>query len=119
MISTYLPDKEFYVDERCFIVEIHNRSDDESCSIARARVLPGETTQFHAVSGTIERYVILEGVGEVEIDGKLPITVRPLDVVCIRAGASQRIRNAGSADLVFLCVCTPRFPPERYAHLSV
>jgi hypothetical protein len=31
------------------------------------------------------------------------------------AGATQRITNIGRTDLVFLCVCTPRFRPENYA----
>ena len=109
------PDAEFPTGERCYIIEMHNNPDDEGCSIARARVKPGITTQLHALHGTIERYVILEGEGSVEIGGSEPAVVRALDVVFIPAGASQRIANTGHSDLIFLCVCTPRFRPERYA----
>lgn len=114
MISTYRPETEFYTDERCYIVEIHNHSDDEGCSIARARVTPGVTTQLHALNGIAERYVIIEGEGRVEIDGGPATTVRPLDVVVVLAGVSQCITNTGKSDLVFLCVCTPRFRGEAY-----
>ena len=34
------------------------------------------------------------------------------DVVVIPAGVSQSIRNPGPRDLVFHCVCTPRFTPD-------
>ncbi|HEU0203729.1 MAG TPA: cupin domain-containing protein [Burkholderiaceae bacterium] len=114
MLSAYRPQSEYLTGERCHIIEIHNRPEDEDCSIARARVAPGVTTALHSLSGVIERYVILAGTGSVEIAGGPPLAVTALDVVTIAAGASQRITNTGSADLVFLCVCTPRFRPERY-----
>jgi hypothetical protein len=57
MISKFKPEAEFYTDERCYIVEMHSRVEDESCSIVRARVAPGVTTKFHALRGIIERYV--------------------------------------------------------------
>lgn len=117
-ISRFDPSTEFATDERCHIVEIHNTEHDPDCSIARARVVPGETTQLHSVRGTIERYIILEGQGEVEIEGKPRIAVAPLDVVCIPAGASQRITNIGHVDLIFLCVCTPRFEQKNYVSLG-
>ncbi|MDP2619115.1 MAG: cupin domain-containing protein [Hyphomicrobiales bacterium] len=109
---------EFYTDERCYIVEIHNRNDDEACSIARARVAPGVTTQLHALRAIDERYVIIDGKGSVEIDGGSPTPVRPLDVVAIVAGRSQRITNTGDTDLLFLCICTPRFDTSRYVNME-
>jgi len=118
VISTYKPETEFYTDERCYIVEIHNRNDDEACSIARARVLPGVTTQLHALRGVDERYVILDGEGSVEVNGGPPTPVRPFDVVGIVAGTTQRITNTGDQDLVFLCICTPRFDPDRYMNME-
>ena len=117
-ISRFRPETEFRTDERCAIVEIHNRDDDPHCSIARARVAPGVTTRLHALSGTVERYVIIEGEGAVEVAGGAPATVRALDVVAIAAGAPQRITNTGSGDLVLLCVCTPRFRQAAYAALE-
>ena len=114
MISSYDPDAEFYTLERCHIVELHNGAEDDACSIARARVDPGVTTQLHSLRGTVERYVILSGQGKVEVGGAEPANVGALDVVTIPAGESQRITNTGTADLVFLCVCTPRFRPKCY-----
>jgi mannose-6-phosphate isomerase-like protein (cupin superfamily) len=114
MISKFKPETEFYTDERCYVVEIHNREEDEGCSIVRARVAPGVTTQIHVLRGIDERYVILEGEGLVEVGDAAPTHVRPLDVVAITAGTSQRITNVGTADLIFLCVCTPRFREETY-----
>lgn len=117
-ISRFDATTEFHTPERCFIVEIHNDESDADCSIARARVLPGETTQLHRLRGTVERYVILEGKGEVEIDGKGRFPVAPLDVVRIPADASQSISNSGDVDLIFLCVCTPRFNKDNYVAMG-
>lgn len=117
-ISTFNPETEFYTNERCYIVEMHNRRDDKECSIVRARVVPGITTQLHALQDIDERYVILEGEGVIEIDNGSPTTVQPLDVIAIPAGVSQRITNTGQSDLIFLCVCTPRFREDAYIDLS-
>lgn len=117
-ISRFDPSTEFSTPERCRIVEIHNDEGDAACSIARARVAPGVTTQLHSLRGTIERYVILDGKGAVEVDGRAPAPIGPLDVVCIPQGASQRITNTGNVDLIFLCVCTPRFKQENYVTMD-
>lgn len=114
LISPFDANAEFYTPERCHIVEIHNTADDADCSIARARVAPGVTTQLHRLNGTIERYVILGGRGTVKVDGNPPEAVAPLDVVYIPEGVSQEITNTGDVDLVFLCICTPRFKKENY-----
>ncbi len=116
MISEYKPDSEFYTLERCHIIELHNHDEDKACSTARARVEPGVTTQLHVLKGISERYVILEGEGRVEVGSSPPTAVRPLDVVNIPADVPQKITNTGEADLVFLCVCTPRFRPESYVN---
>ena len=118
MILAYRPDTEWFAEENCHIVELDNHAGDPGCSIARARVAPGATTRRHSLVGTIERYVILEGEGRVEIGDAAPLRVGPLDVAIIPAGVSQRITNVGTVDLVFLCVCTPRFMPENYRALE-
>jgi mannose-6-phosphate isomerase-like protein (cupin superfamily) len=109
---------EFYTDERCYITELHNTDADEDCSIARARVEPGVTTRLHRLEGTIERYVILEGMAEVTVGSAGPVAVQPLDIVNIPAGAEQCISNTGECDLVFLCICTPRFRQQNYVDLD-
>jgi len=110
--------KEFYsAQERCHIVETW-RSQDDSMSIARARVEPGVTTAWHALDGVTERYVIASGSGRMEV-GDLPATdVGPDDTVFIPAGVRQRITNTSAVDLIFYCICTPPFTPECYCALE-
>lgn len=117
-INRFTPESERLTDEGCSIVEMRNLEEDPDCSIARARVEPGVKTKRHSLRETVERYVILEGVGEVEIGDTPPTRVVPFDVVHIPAGVSQCIRNRGSGDLIFLCICTPRFVPENYQGLG-
>lgn len=105
---------EYYFVEGCFITELSNSGDDPDVSIARARVEPGVTTRWHRLSGTTERYVILEGGGRVEIEGLAPRMVTAGDVVIIPPSSAQRISNTGDVDLVFLAVCSPRFIADAY-----
>jgi mannose-6-phosphate isomerase-like protein (cupin superfamily) len=116
-IFKFAPSREFFTPEGCFILELSNTPADPQASIARARVLPGASTRRHRVRGTIERYVILEGKGLVEVGNLPPQEVGPGDVVIIPADCRQGITNIGEKDLVFLCVCTPRFVQEAYEDL--
>lgn len=109
------PSAETWTEERCHILEWSNSPEDPDVSIARARVNPGVTTRWHRLHGTAERYVILEGRGRVEVGDLPPRKVGPGDVVWIPPGCPQRMANTGTADLVFLAVCTPRFLPAAYA----
>jgi mannose-6-phosphate isomerase-like protein (cupin superfamily) len=105
---------EFHTEEGCFILELSNSPEDPDVSIARARVAPGASTRMHHLRGVAERYVLLQGTGQVEV-GELPLKeVRPGTVVLIPPGCPQRITNTGTDDLVFLAICTPRFTPEVY-----
>jgi mannose-6-phosphate isomerase-like protein (cupin superfamily) len=116
-IHRFQPESEFDTPERCFITELLNVPGDEACSIARARVEPGVTTQLHRLRGVVEHYVILEGQGVIEVGGQ-PTPVSRLDLVSIPAESSQRITNTGAGDLTFLCVCVPRWVPESYENLE-
>jgi mannose-6-phosphate isomerase-like protein (cupin superfamily) len=107
------PTDELWTDERCFILETWNHPDDPDVSLARARVEPGVTTALHALD-VDERYVIVSGEGRVEVEGLEPRPVKAGDVVLIPAGKFQRIANVGKDDLVFLCICTPRFEAKHY-----
>jgi quercetin dioxygenase-like cupin family protein len=118
MVVKYKPDTEYFTHEGCYITELFNKEDDPNCSIARARVKPGETTEWHALRGAVEFYVILEGEGEVEMDTKAPQYVRHLDVVRIAQEIPQRITNIGDTDLIFLCIVSPRFTPDCYEILE-
>ncbi len=108
------PGVEFFVDEGCHILELSNAESDSAMSIARARVEPGVTTRWHRVRDTVERYVILDGVGRMEIGDWPAQEVQAGDVVMIPPSVRQRIANVGDSDLVFLAICTPRFRPEAY-----
>ncbi len=108
---------EFPTDERCAITELLNDPACPEVSQAMARVAPGVTTRLHALSGTVERYVIVQGEGLVEIGGETA-HVRAGDRVLIPADVSQRITNTGSTDLLFHCICTPRFRPGNYIDLE-
>lgn len=112
------PDSEYYFEEGCFITELSNSNEDPAVSIAQARVLPGETTRWHKLIDTVERYVIVSGVGTLEV-GDLPATkVGAGDTVVIAAGDRQRIYNHGEMDLVFLAICSPRFQTGNYVDLE-
>lgn len=109
---------EYFFEEGCFILELSNSVDDPALSIARARVEPECITRLHRLAHQVERYVILDGEGWVEVGETVAGPVKAGDVVIIPAGASQRIRNTGDRDLVFLALCTPRFEPKDYADID-
>jgi mannose-6-phosphate isomerase-like protein (cupin superfamily) len=110
--------RELYTPEKCHIVELSNTPDDPEVSIARARVEPGVTTAWHRVTGTTERYVILQGKGCVEVSTLSAQEVGPGDVVLIPPSCRQRISNIGGEDLIFLAICSPRFRPDAYEQLQ-
>ena len=105
---------EFYTAENCYITELSNSPEDSDASIARARVEPGQTTRWHRLKGTIERYYIVSGSGRVEVGELPPQEVSAGDVVLIPPMCRQRIANIGTDDLIFLAICTPRFNEEAY-----
>lgn len=117
-LRKYVAGDEYYTDERCHIIELSNTATDPAVSIARARVVPGVTTCWHRLRGITERYVILEGKGRVEVEDTINQLVGPGDTVIIPPLRAQRIQNTGSADLVFLAICSPRFVPVAYERLS-
>ncbi len=108
------PANEYFFDEGCHIMEVLNSEDDPSLSVARARVATGRVTRRHRLHDTVERYLILEGTGEVEIDGRPLGEVAPGDLVVIPAGATQCVRCTSATDLVFYALCTPRFTQACY-----
>lgn len=117
-IIKYARVKDFYTDERCYIKEIWN-SQDDCLSIASARVEPGVTTAWHRLDGVDERYAVIAGNGKVEVGDMEPADVNVGDVVVIPAGVRQRITNIGQTDLIFYCICTPRFTPNCYCDMEV
>ena len=104
--------------EGCWISESWNDPGDGAVSIARARVTPGVTTQWHRLRGVDERYVIVAGSGLMRTGTLAPAKVGPGDIVVIPAGVPQQITNTGATDLIFYCVCTPRFVPGCYESIE-
>jgi len=108
---------EILTQERCYVNEILNSEGIGQVSIAQARVKPGVTTQLHQLS-VDETYYILQGRGLIEIGESKKREVGKGDVVFIKAGKSQRITNTLETDLLFLCICTPRFVEECYISME-
>ena len=109
--------EEFWIRERCHIRELVNDASIKAFSLAEARVEPGVRTELHRLA-VDEWYVITAGQGSVVVGGAEPVTVAPGDVVQIPAGTPQQIENTGRDDLVFECICLPRFTPDCYESLE-
>lgn len=105
---------EFYTEEKCHILEVLNTPDFKEYSLAQARVEVGITTEWHWLKGTDELYYILSGEGVMEIGDDFQKAVKPGDAIFIPKLEKQRIINTGKNDLVFLCICTPRWEPDNY-----
>ena len=103
--------KPYLTPERCYIAENFS---DKDVSIAIATVKPRVTTKAHHLKGIQEIYIITAGEGKVTFSNSEPRLVNTGDVIVIPAGASQKITNTGQTDLVFYCVCTPRFTEACY-----
>ncbi|MCW4029533.1 MAG: cupin domain-containing protein [Candidatus Bathyarchaeota archaeon] len=102
---------EYLTPEHCYIAENYSCPD---VSIARATVEPGVTTVPHHLKGVQEIYLIASGQGTVTVGDLKPTPVTAGDVVVIPPETSQKITNTGTVDLVFHCICTPRFTEECY-----
>lgn len=119
MTPTVLPaaaGRPFPTRERCEIRELLNDPADPAASLAEARVAPGAVTELHALP-VDERYIVLRGEGRIELGGRWS-HIRAGDAALIPAGTPQRIENTGAEELLFLCLCTPRFTPEAYRPLE-
>ena len=108
---------EFWTDERCYIREILNDANFPHFSLASARVEVGVTTQLHSLKGIAETYIVRQGIGLAEVDGKKFELVEG-SMLYIPPGGAQRISNKGKQDLEFFCHCIPRFTPETYTNLE-
>ena len=86
----------------------------QDVSVAQARIKPGITTMAHHLDGINEIYLITSGKGQVDVGDMKSTKVTKGDLIVIPAGASQRISNIGKTDLVFYCICMPKFTAESY-----
>lgn len=109
--------KEYFFKEGCYIEEWLNDLSQPELSIARVRVLAGQTTKLHKLNNTVERYVILSGEAIVTV-GTSSWEVSESSIVTIPTGEAQKIENTLDVDLVFLAVCIPRFEEKNYQQLE-
>jgi mannose-6-phosphate isomerase-like protein (cupin superfamily) len=117
-IQHYDASRSYYTDELCHINELANSVTDPAVSVAEARVEPGVTTRWHRLQGIVERYVILSGMGSVQVGDLAPAAVTAGAVVIIPPGCPQRITNTGQDSLVFLAICSPRFEQQYYEDIE-
>ena len=78
-------------------------------SLAEARVPAGSRTERHYHKVAEELYFILEGAGEIELDGERQM-VGPGDAILIPPGAWHTIK--ATEPLRFLCCCAPPYAHE-------
>ena len=78
-------------------------------SLAEARVPAGGSTERHHHKLAEELYFILEGAGEIELDGERRM-VGPGDAILIPPGAWHTIM--AKEPLRFLCCCAPPYAHE-------
>jgi mannose-6-phosphate isomerase-like protein (cupin superfamily) len=79
-------------------------------SLAEATLGPAQATQRHYHAEAEEIYYVVEGTGEMELDGERR-RVTPGDAVLIPPGARHQIR-ADEGGLRFLCCCAPAYRHE-------
>ena len=79
-------------------------------SLVEATLARGERTERHYHAEAEEIYYLLEGTGEMEVDGETR-SLAPGDAVLIPPGARHRMR-AGEEPIRFLCACAPPYRHE-------
>ena len=108
---------EAWTRERCYVTELVNDDAWPEFSLARCRVEPGITTELHVLS-VHEVYVIQRGRGLMRVGHEAPFEVGPGDTVTIPQQTPQCITNTSADDLVFLCLCAPRFLKDHYTSVE-
>jgi mannose-6-phosphate isomerase-like protein (cupin superfamily) len=79
-------------------------------SLAEAQLAAGESTQRHYHASSEEIYLIVEGAGELEVDGDLR-EVGSGDAILIRPGSWHRLTAAGTG-VRLLCCCVPPYSDD-------
>ncbi len=105
-VSSISAAEPFTTKDGSTIRELHHT---EAQSLAEARLDPGQATERHYHARTEEIYFLLEGAGEMELDGEHR-RVEPGDAILIPPGAWHQITAVGT--LRFLCCCSPPYAHE-------
>jgi mannose-6-phosphate isomerase-like protein (cupin superfamily) len=79
-------------------------------SLAEASLGPGQATRRHYHARSEEIYLIVEGAGELEIDGEVR-SVGPGDAILIPPGAWHQL-IATAAGTTLLCCCVPPYSDD-------
>ncbi len=77
-------------------------------SLAEARLPVAGATQEHYHPKTEEIYYIMQGVGEIRIEGEVR-AVRMGDAIAIPPGQKHKLWNTGAEELRLLCCCAPGY----------
>lgn len=88
----------------------HNDPIDARYSLAIARIGPGRSSAPHALA-TTEVYYLLQGKGVMIVEGEEREVERG-DAVYIPPRATQRLRNTGDEEIVFICIVDPAWRAE-------
>jgi mannose-6-phosphate isomerase-like protein (cupin superfamily) len=80
-------------------------------SLAEATLEPGQATERHYHREAEEIYYVVEGAGELEVDGERR-RVSVGDAALIPPGVRHQIRADGKGPLRFLCCCAPAYRHE-------
>jgi mannose-6-phosphate isomerase-like protein (cupin superfamily) len=80
-------------------------------SLAEATLEPDQATERHYHADTEEIYYLVEGAGELELDGERRELVAG-DAALIPPGAWHQIRAGAGGRLRFLCCCAPAYRHE-------
>ena len=77
-------------------------------TLAEIRHSPGTTSREHYHTQAEEVYFVVEGRGEIRIDGETR-AIGPGDVVEIVPGQRHKLWQRGQGDLVLLVTCAPAY----------
>ena len=77
-------------------------------SLAEARLPPGRSTVAHRHAVTEEIYYVLEGHGDMRLEGEIQ-QVGPGDAIAIPPVTLHQMTNTGTTVLKFLCCCAPAY----------
>jgi mannose-6-phosphate isomerase-like protein (cupin superfamily) len=105
-VSSIAGAEPFTTKDGSTIRELHHTG---AQSLAEARLDPGRATERHYHAQTEEIYFLLEGTGEMELDGERR-RVEPGDAVLIPPGTWHQITAVDA--LRFLCCCAPPYAHE-------
>jgi mannose-6-phosphate isomerase-like protein (cupin superfamily) len=77
-------------------------------SLAEATLDAGQATTRHYHKVSEEIYYLVEGSGEMDVDGEMR-TVTVGDAILIPPGAWHQLTNTGDGPLRLLCSCAPAY----------